>query len=389
MRLARSWRSQLWLIPVLTLIWGAMRWFGSMSGPVRVCDLPGNPLAVRHGHLVFARNDPGRGAKLVVQPARGGRARTLDLSPGHTARGAQVTETHLIYLTSRDPFAPGERPNPAAGQGTSRVYAYELHRLPWSGGSREVEHFQGEPGAVLTPEGCYWWGKRHGENRPLHFLPLLEGEAREIGGGEGMLLGGGSSGGAVVLIPNMTRGERRQSLQVRGQAPPLAVIADVSGVPAAVHVAGRRYWVEHGAEVMIGAEPRPNTEPRPDRIMSSRPDGSDRKIELEAQNRAVEFGQLLGYGEDLYMALAELLPDRMNNGRSVRVVSLCRLRPGDPTAEPKRVCTIPGRGGTCYLDGQDAYFAVTEDRENWWDWSASGLIPQRVTAWYHFRLPAG
>jgi hypothetical protein len=161
---------------------------------------------------------------------------------------------------------------------------------------------------------------------------------------------------------------------------------DGSDVPC--EVGGRIYWLSGPAAITgMGAGLD-----RSRKLVCANPDGSARRIVAPADldgNGLRTIVSLQARDGKLYAVVRVLTPRRQATG----VVpgspgmdeEVCRVRPGSARLmEP--LCRVPV-GSVLSFAGRYLYYSVWEDREQWLDWSSSGVALKNVNVLYRRRLP--
>ena len=347
----------------------------------------GQVIGVQAGQLYYREWRPDS-ARFVIRavPVRGGESRLVVDEPTVPTDLAEISlAPDAIYYRCRDP-RPSGRPTPttaplrAGERSWSRLPRIRLRRVPLAGGtSQELLPEVRSIDLRVSGNYCYWVRsevlepgpplRRPAGNPPrseLMVSPLAGGPAHRVALGAGVLYPGTDG-----VFWEMLEGERRVLFHAYPPDFPLQVVAPLeiqTSLVVPVQLGGRLYWTRGSA----GNGPRPQ-------LVSCRPDGSDLQVVLEVEHRQ-SLSRLQSSGADL--VFTRELP-RQAGTPSLAV--LCRLHPGEARVRDLSG-PIAGMEGFLWLDGGYAYFLRSEQRENWFDWSARGLSQSRLPALHRVRL---
>lgn len=398
-------------------------------GPQPVLDLPthGSLLSVHNGTaLIYEWSElHERSIEVKAQPVAGGPSRVIlheraehstEADPGPPV----AARPYLLYLSELGSASTGSAPHLHAILRT-------LRRQPLAGGP-PVDIRAGVSTGFVTAAGfCYWVEKRSG---PAPSSPELR-----IGTAAGMgkrpailrpsacrLLSCPISGGAVRVIARIPQDSRlypgnkgiywtlgsanssaRQDLayaSADGNCERL--IPDYTGNTGPLELRNRLYWIEDRPE---GQPPDPNPDggdsqtvtvkssgvsappPHPSprqRIISVLPDGSQRIVVLDQSGKEKD-RLLVGLGEHSGKLYFWSVPRASSGNDQQNTPVLCRIAP-ETRGSYTRVAPLPRAEGPGCFDGSYFYYAATENRENWWDWSSSGLTTRVVSRVFRLRL---
>jgi hypothetical protein len=413
--------------------------FSPGTGPERVMELPAFPNApaiwgIRGGELLLGEPlAANRGVGLLGMPLDGGDRRELARDPDleHSLPSLiRVTEDAILYRVLRR--RPGVRP------GMDTWYGVVCRIRPGDGSAAillELELAEprqlSEAAGVIAAGDALYWLQRHNWPAVTGLAAPGAGIQEAVGGGAigtGSGYGQGGVAGARIpaapaLVPEPSsdlmaapldgRPARRLAADLKGNVdlvgigdyvylrsgyspdslvpadlqrfhfddPGHVLLRDVPGPAPSFELDGRLYWLEQtGPRGISGAHS----------IVTTSRDGSDRRILFRmrpgARTRRTLF-DLSTYRGRVYCILAE---PQAAVGAPARVqgrLFFCQVHPDreDPLV---KLCTLaPQSLSRVWFDGRCAYFAASEIRDDWWDWSPEGLRKRPVTAIYRYRLP--
>lgn len=155
------------------------------------------------------------------------------------------------------------------------------------------------------------------------------------------------------------------------------ILAGYDGMVGPVTASGRFYWVAYPARSAWATGGRM----APRAVMSARPDGSDRRIEIDLRDRypmadlcgVATMGPLQPYAGTVALLLAAGGSDHGGGDRNPPGL-LVLPRPGQPRG-PVTLCTVPPGARDFALDGRYLYFHLLRPRsitqpgespEEWW-----------------------
>ena len=347
----------------------------------------GQVIGVQAGQLYYREWRPDS-ARFVIRavPVRGGAARLVVDEPTVPTDPAEISlAPDAIYYRYRDP-KPTTRPLPntaplrAGERSWSRLPRIRLRRVPLVGGtSQEVLPEVRSIDLRVSGKYCYWVRSEvlepgpplrrpagHPPRSELMVSPLAGGPAHHVALRAGVLYPGTDG-----VFWEMLESQRRVLFHTYPPDFPLQVVTPLESQTSRVvpvQLGGRLYWT-HGS---AGNDPR-------HQLVSCRPDGSDLQVVLEVDRRQ-SLSRLQSSGADLIFTRE--LPQQ--EGKPPLAV-LCRLHPGEAKARDLS-SPIAGLEGFLWLDGGYAYFLRSEQRENWFDWSARGLSQSRLPVLHRVRL---
>jgi hypothetical protein len=154
----------------------------------------------------------------------------------------------------------------------------------------------------------------------------------------------------------------------------IELLEDCSGRPELLN--GRLYWL-HSAPKRPGSGEPPRLE-----LTSASVDGRDRKVIADLLNSPdwLPEGRLLG----AHWGRAYCLLTRQPRQGKQSLPTLCEVTETQVT----RIATLPVDAGPTWFEDGYLYYTRMESRENWFNWSSTGLILKTVRVLYRLRLPA-
>lgn len=365
-------------------------------------DLAGGFVAVRDGEVYFTQFHRRSAFTLAAIPLRRGPSDLRILLEGTGKRVpdlVQLAGGRIVYLVTDT--LPGSVA-PSSGAPTSRTALLpspdgpEFSRFP-AGGARArpdrrrawwLPRTGGEPQELIpnevtstilvSGEYCYWVRQPHGGRRrrltraeftaptgELLAVPLSGGPPRRIARvPEYVAL---STCGSGICWRAGT--PPQSALFTTG--PPDFEIEAVPGYPAVaspIWIGDRLYWLDGGA-------PQPPTEaPRGASLVSTRRDGTDRQILYGANynpDAPQQLSLLLDDGQSLYFCADRMVGGKLQ--RSFMRRSLTANEQPELLLQTSLPSLRPLAAEAGYL-----YLISWEERENWFDWSARGLLRRRV-----------
>lgn len=385
----------------LALIWRQLRAperlavfaAASQSYPVGVV---GEELIVRR--LASASLD------IRATPLRGGAERSIltfdaGAEPRLNPDSLRITRRG-VFCQSFDPVEvtplPPRRPEGSTTHATwPRRPRMRLWRLPLSGGKpQEIMPERRAVWKMAAGDYCYWLeSPLLGDGQPLvtriddppqqklWAAPLAGGPARSVAVlGQLARVAAGTHGVFWATEP----GPQADLVYARPPSFSLAVIPKVNGYEPPREVGDRLYWLD-GDGSARGMAPKAVHQ-----VVSAAADGSDRRVEMDAargdDGRAGLFS-LSDDGASLLVQRVRELPAR-GTGAGKTEHSLCRIRPGRGREPEVFVRRAPDEAVTMVgVDAGFVYYTALERRENWLDWSASGLRPRLSRQFYRARIP--
>lgn len=408
-------------------------------------------LEQRQGDITARQPPSGPSRALLSLPVRpsvqavGPYAQPLDSTTSKPVSGIQVTDQSILYYVEDRPRPPqkpagimGGMAGMVAGRpvrfryraaslkemGAARVEvaesaSYSLFVQPYEPRARPWRAASGldAPSATVAGDTSYWVEHRYWTNVPKNLLQQRDGNdvlisvfppcsllkrARAGGPTETVLktavYGVTALGrsGVCWIEPSARNGDPSRDLYyLRNDRSRPAKLVDYKGSGLPVECGDRLYWLQ-GADILGSTIP---ATPHTVQLMSAARDLSSTWTEatLILQGRMVSLagnGVLFAHGPALYalcLGDARLAEDpayrperRDENAEIPTALFSITLR---PRIAVRKLATFPRGAYVFYRDGGDLYTVISEQRENWFDWSKSGLIPKTAKVLYRYRLP--
>lgn len=335
------------------------------------------PIACRSGYVITLERGSNR---LLGVPVTGGKSRTLTPAfgaPG-SLRAAQLTDLGVV-IRSEEPVAPRpDAPSPrfrfAFGGVRTRLWHTRLDGQP----ARELLPELRMTQAAAAGEHCYWLdtpGAPSEHRRTLRVTPLRGGSTQVIALGLQPFTRLEPLGPGVTWTasrPGSGRQDRYLALP-----PDFQVRAVLDCYGTAELLGERLYWIDH----------RPASDPSglslPVRRLLCATLESDRRQELLTLTGSSVWedrGHLLGvHGGRLYA----LLYRRRTKSGEPEKPRLCEVR----ESAIREVAPLRPEVRFTWLEDGCLYYTAEEVRENWLDWSPTGLQGQHSQGLYRHRLP--
>lgn len=262
------------------------------------------------------------------------------------------------------------------------VRRMRMRRAPITGGpSQEVAPAAKASEMWISGEYCYWIRSELTERAkplslPVNDYPGTELMATPLVGGPARRIARLGDYGPITPCSDGLQWSTnigRTSAVVRTHPPDFQLVAVAHQPP--VEYSGRLYWFQSSGEQ------------KPIELISTRQDGSDRQEVLNLGPNTG--GSLLDLGtgkRGILCMINERRPAMPGKApTTLYTLSQLRLKPSarlDPLLRPAR-----DRINVVAVDGDYLYYVRSEERENFLDWSASGLTQRRFTTLYRIRLP--
>lgn len=349
----------------------------------RMRELPFHalPLAGRDGMVLLADSGDPRGVQGI--PVRSGAMRSLipSVPTGGTVVEHWLTPSGGAILRTNEPAvaasgAEGAPPPWGWGVRRARLWSAGLDGSP----ARELLRELRMEAAVPSGDACFWLrpsdsarAGRAARSRRLMRTPLNGGRSREICAGLPAATRLEPLGGGVTWAV-FQRGSFRMDRCVA--LPPhfeVEMLEDCAGRPDLLD--GRLYWLHYAPKGPFSAEPARME------LTSASLDGSDRKViaDLLQSPDWLPDGRLLGVHRGrLYCLLSRRSGRNKRSQPTLCEVSATQIRP---------IATLQGDAGPVWFDDRFLYYTRIERRENWLNWSKSGLILKTARVLYRIRLP--
>lgn len=266
------------------------------------------------------------------------------------------------------------------------VRRMRMRRAPLTGGpSQEVAPAARASEMWISGEYCYWIRSELTERAkplslPVNAYPRAELLATPLAGGSTRRIARLGDYRSVTPCPDglqwiTTTDQVRAAVRTHPPDFRLVVIAPYSSYQPPVVCTDCLYWLQSG-----------NKEEET-KLIRARRDGSGREeiLNLPPQSH----GSLLSLGARkgglFCVTIAQSAATRGQSQMNVYSLDGLRPRPAAWLGTLLTQARVPT--GRLTADGDYLYFVRSEERENWLDWSASGLTQRQFTALYRIRLP--
>jgi len=431
-----------------SVLW-TLSWWHSLHAPQRLGDLPAQTLVLGfHRGDVVSTTDR---SAITLRPVQGRPARTLlnerldsGSVHGSSPRGGQgavtgerVVEQGLLYYTydmksmTGGPMMGGRSVGQPIRVEYRRVTLAELGQLrpirdkgnysawllPFSQGATPVRIADGlnNPSVALSGDFAYWVEGRHWPTVPVSLRPSLHGNVWHIpilppcsrlmrmrlagaanripealqDSTSGNIASAGKSGVVWTEPEYAARGAARVLCYLRNDGREPVRLDGFLGTELPVEHNQRLYWLQpERPEIPVGYLDPMNID-----LMSVANDLTG--IRIEASVKVCGAPRLLVHGKSALLICngeARLTSDsrplkRIPFGMVANQQGVVyEVTPG-PRCSLSKLAEFPRGVRRIDLDGDDLYAVVEETRENWFDWSKSGLIPQASSVLYRYHLP--
>jgi hypothetical protein len=391
------------------------RWAYSLGKPQTVIDLPSPVQAVHNGRIYLTvRDSYSDNVYIRSVNSSGGSMRTLATQniSGAAITNLTATDDWVYYMLAR---RPGRQPSgnlppmlgadalraPRNSQSPVPMRLPRLCKVPTTGGPIAQVPVEIRGGAVIAGDWLYWVDQRP-DKAPA--VPAKEGET-EIGTPQSDIVMSPIRGGPERRIPNAAI--QRTRLQTNGNTvfwtvpqpgpdeksdlfcltdggPAHHRIAGYTGTGAPVLLDGSIYWLQQGEDT--GKE----GEAPESRVISAPLDGNGTRILFRKMTDKIPTGQpkwsftRISVHKGYLYVLAAKAFDRTSSERS-HPATLFRYKPGGPEDLQKVYDFTDHVALPTFFDGDDYYYTILEERQNWF--SLSDLYINRVNVLFRYHLP--
>ncbi len=408
-------RKYRWIILASLGIFLLGRWAYSLGKPQPVMDLPTPAQLVHDGVVYLTVRDPYEEKVYIrAKSTSGGSLRTLATQYVTDAAIMSLTavDDGIYYVVARRPgrrlgnnqppvLGGSARRLPKDSQVSAVARVPRLCKVPVNGGAITNLPVEFKGGAVIAGDWLYWVDQRQdkppavpvkeGETEipvpqsDIVMVPLRGGPERRISNAAIQRTRLQSNGHTVFWTqPQPGPDEKNYLYCVTDGGPALHRIAGYSGAGVPVLVGGSIYWLE---QVEDSGK---NGDTPESRVVTAKLDGNDTRVLFKKMTDRTptglpkwSFTRVSANKGFLYIVAAKAF-DRTSSDRN-HPATLLRYKPGGPEELQKVYDFSDHVALPTFFDGDDYYFTVLEERQNWF--SLSDLNITRVNVLFRYRLP--